>query len=75
MTSYELDKIMTLDWPAVLRSASVSGDEWMKGFTRSIARHAKRTGWLPSPKQAQLMRRLVVELRTAPDNDGEVIER
>ncbi|MGJ8586374.1 MAG: hypothetical protein ACSHXD_19970 [Marinosulfonomonas sp.] len=75
MTDLDLDEIMTLYWPAILRSASASGDDWLKGFTRSIARNAKRTGWLPTPKQAQLMKRLVVELRTSPDHDVEVIER
>ncbi|MBU0643395.1 MAG: hypothetical protein KJ731_08875 [Alphaproteobacteria bacterium] len=75
MTAHELDEIMTLHWPAVLRGAMRGGDEWMQGFTRSIARHAKRASWRPSLKQEQIMRRLVSELHTAPDNDAEVIER
>ncbi|MDK3019635.1 hypothetical protein [Pseudodonghicola flavimaris] len=71
MTERELDEILTLHWPAVLRCAMTNGDEWIKGFARSIARHGKR----PTPKQEQIMRRLVIELRSAPEGDLEVIER
>lgn len=76
MTSAELDEIMTYRWPIVVRRVMADGaDEWIKGFVRSIARHGKRASWHPSPKQEQIMRRLVAELSTAPVADGQVIER
>lgn len=75
MTAHELDEIMELHWPVVLRATMRGTDEWLKGFVRSIAHHAKRTSWRPSAKQEQIMRRLVSELSTAPGSDVEVIER
>lgn len=75
MTERELDEILTLHWPLVLRRAMAEGDEWLKGFARSIARHGKRPAWRPTFKQEQIMRRLVTELRSAPEGDLEVIER
>lgn len=69
MTDIELDQIMIHSWPMVLRRVmSEDADEWLKGFVRSIARHGKRAAWRPTPKQAQIMRRLVSELGTAPDD-------
>lgn len=69
MTDRELDEIMVHSWPMVLRRVmSENSDEWIKGFVRSIARHGKRAAWRPTPKQAQIMRRLVSELGTAPDD-------
>ncbi len=69
MTDIELDQIMIHSWPMVLRRVmSGDADEWLKGFVRSIARHGKRAAWRPTPKQAQIMRRLVSELGTAPDD-------
>lgn len=69
MTDIELDQIMIHSWPMVLRRVmSEDTDEWLKGFVRSIARHGKRAAWRPTPKQAQIMRRLVSELGTAPDD-------
>ncbi len=65
---------MTLHWPYVMRRAMAEGDEWLKSFARSIARHGKRASWRPSFKQEQIMRRLVAELRHAPDGELEVIE-
>ncbi len=72
MTEAELDELLTLHWPRVMRRA-MSGelDEWERGFARSIARHAKRPSWMPTRKQAAVMRRLVSEL----DRKAEVIER
>ncbi|MCA0851437.1 hypothetical protein [Salipiger thiooxidans] len=69
MTDIELDEIMVHSWPMVLRRVmSEETDEWLKGFVRSIARHGKRAAWRPTEKQAQIMRRLVSELGTAPDD-------
>jgi hypothetical protein len=76
MTDQELDEILTMRWPMVMRQVMADGsDEWLKGFVRSIARHGKRRSWRPTVKQAQIMRRLVSELGTAPEPMMEVIER
>ena len=76
MTDSDLDEILTFRWPIVMRRVMADGsDEWLQGFVRSIARHGKRPSWRPSPKQEQIMRRLVSELGTAPDQGVEVIER
>jgi hypothetical protein len=74
MTAIELDEILTLHWPRVIRRAMRDGDSWTRGFAQSIARHSKRPSWRPSPKQAQIMRRLVSELISVPQDDLEVIE-
>lgn len=74
MTDLELDEIMTVYWPRVVRRAMIEGNEWSQGFAKSIARHAKRLSWRPSPKQAQVMRRMVHDLRSAPNEEIEVIE-
>lgn len=75
MTDLELDEIMTLHWPRVMRRAMRDGDEWAQGFAKSIARHGKRPAWRPSPKQAHIMRRMVNDLATAPDDELDLIER
>ncbi|SIT81862.1 hypothetical protein [Pontibaca methylaminivorans] len=76
MTGYELDEIMTVRWPLIMRRVMADGsDKWLMGFVRSIARHAKRPSWRPTPRQEQVMRRLVVEMSTMPGMGGEVIER
>lgn len=76
MTPGELDEIMTVYWPRVLRRVMADGsDEWLKGFVRSIARHGKRPSWRPTDRQIQIMRRLVSELNFAPDQQAELIER
>ncbi len=76
MTDLELDEILTVHWPRVLRRVMADGtDEWLKGFVRSIAKHGKRAEWHPSDKQQQIMRQLVSELGTAPQHDLELIER
>jgi hypothetical protein len=75
MTENELDEILLLRWPLVTRRVMAGPDEWLKGFVRSIAKHGKRPKWRPSVKQAQLMRRLVAEICTAPEPDFELIER
>ena len=76
MTSSELDQILTYSWPIVLRRVMADGsDDWLQGFVRSIAKHGKRASWRPSGKQEQIMRRLVSEIGTAPDDDPQLIER
>lgn len=55
-------------WPTVCRAAE---NDWSKGFALSIARHSKRRGWQPSPKQHLLMQRMVNEIyRQRGDFDG-----
>ena len=74
MTERELDQILTLEWPRVIRAVMAEDqDEWLKGFVLSIARQGKRQSWTPSPKQAALMRQMLNELRQR-DEDCEVIE-
>lgn len=74
MTDRELDEIL-YRWPAVLRRVMADGsDEWVKGFAKSIARHGKRKAWRPTFKQEQIMRRLVAELGTTPEEELELIE-
>jgi hypothetical protein len=74
MTEHELDEILTHHWPLVLRATMAGTDEWLKGFAKSVARQAKRPSWRPTARQAQIMRRLVSEMGTAPENNMEVIE-
>ncbi len=76
MTDLELDEIMTFHWPLVLRRVMADGtDEWLQGFVRSISRHGKRPTWRPTPKQEQIMRRLLVEIGHAAEPELELIER
>lgn len=75
MTERELDEILTIWWPCVLRRVMAGdGDEWARGFARSISRHGKRPSWKPSAKQASIMRQMVQEL-SAPAGELELIER
>lgn len=75
MTSRELDEILTFYWPVIMRrTMAESGDDWLKSFVRSIARHGKRPNWRPSEKQARIMKRLVIELRTPPEASFNPIE-
>lgn len=63
MTDTELDEILTVRWPFVVRQTMADGsDDWVKGFVRSIAKHGKRPGWKPSDKQEAFMRRLLAEV-------------
>lgn len=62
MNEQELDEILTVHWPAVVRRVMADdADDWLKGFVRSIARHGKRKSWTPSAKQEALMRKLLAE--------------
>lgn len=73
MTDAELDEILLHRWPILLRRVMVEGDDWSRQFVRSIARHGKRRGWRPSPKQAALMRRMLAEMALT-DEPGSLIE-
>lgn len=76
MTEAELDEVLTVHWPRVVRRVMAGdADEWCKGFVRSIARQAKRRSWTPSDRQAALMRRLVAEVGTPIEGDAELVER
>ncbi|KPQ07464.1 MAG: hypothetical protein HLUCCA12_06505 [Rhodobacteraceae bacterium HLUCCA12] len=75
MTEAELDEILTVRWPAIVRRSMIDGDEWTQSFAKSIARNGKRPNWRPTPKQEAIMRRLVSDLGTAPERDVELIER
>lgn len=73
MTDQDLDELLTLHWPSVIRHVMAeNSDEWIKGFVRSIARHAKRPTWRPSIKQEQIMRRLVADLGMPAEPDLQV---
>ena len=75
MNDLELDEILTVRWPLVVRRVMAEGsDEWLKGFVRSIARHAKRGAWRPTAKQESIMRRLVAELGTGTEQPVNLIE-
>ena len=72
MTDLELDRILTFQWPTVVRVVTAgSSDAWSKGFVRSIAKQGKRPNWKPTPKQAAIMKRFVAELN---QSSGEVFE-
>lgn len=77
MTSLELDMILTLEWPRVLRS--IMGDseasDFSKSFARSIARHGKRQAWHPSAKQQRLMRDLLSQYGSSPEPEFDLIEQ
>ncbi|MFN3823586.1 MAG: hypothetical protein ACK4RN_06365 [Pseudorhodobacter sp.] len=77
MTSLEVDKILTMCWPGVLRGvmADADADDFAKCFARSIARHGKRRGWMPSPKQERIMRQMLDEYGGAFEPDMELIEK
>ena len=76
MTESELDELLTLRWPTVVRRVMEDGsDEWLSGFVRSIAKNGKRKSWQPTAKQASIMRRLVAELCTAPEPHVDLFER
>lgn len=75
MTDRELEELLTHRWPGIVRRCMADDcDDWIKGFVRSIARHAKRPRWRPSPRQEQIMRRLAAELDTGPQGELEPIE-
>jgi len=78
MSDLELDRILTLEWPCLVRRVMAGGaDNWVKGFVLSIAKQGKRPSWKPSQKQAAMMRRLLSELSRSPqvEEEIELIER
>ena len=65
MTDRELDEIMIVWWPRVIRQLKTRGDKtWRRGFALSIAGHLKRPEWRPSNKQTRLIRVLLSEFKT-----------
>jgi len=77
MTALELDEILTLRWPRLVRRVmgDLSADDFAKGFVRSIARAGKRPSWRPSVKQERIMRQMLLDYRTEPEPEIDVIER
>ena len=51
-----------------LKAGRIEPGSWGFDFIRSILRHNKRPGWVPTPKQLYNIRRLVAEL-TEPADD------
>lgn len=75
MTDLELDEILTVRWPAIVRRVMAEGaEDWIKGFARSIARHGKRQGWRPSAKQERVMRQLLEQF-SGPTQEVDLFER
>ena len=76
MTELELDEILTLRWPRLVRRVmgDLTADDFAKGFVRSIARCAKRRNWHPSEKQERLMRRMLIDYSNAPEPEIDLIE-
>lgn len=77
MTDLELDQILILKWPSVVRRimGDPNADEFARGFARSIARNGKRQAWRPSPKQARIMREMVDQYGRFDEADPQLIER
>lgn len=73
----ELDKILTLEWPRVVRCVmgDTNTDDFTRGFVRSIARHGKRPEWRPSFKQERLMRLMLRDYSGQPEPYFDPIER
>lgn len=69
MTAYQIDRAL-FHWPAVVRHAPKG---WAKDFAQSIATQSRRRGWRPSPKQAEIMHRMVSDLFTGnPEQEGDI---
>ena len=72
MTVRELDEIMILWWPWIVRRLKRHRDtSWRLGFALSITKAWRCTEWHPSGKQAQAVRELDAEFRAAnaPEDD------
>lgn len=54
----ELQRLL-FHWPAVVASAPKG---WAADFAKSIMGQSRRHGWQPSPKQREIMSRMVAEL-------------
>lgn len=67
----EVDQLL-FRWRRVIADAK---DEWARGFALSIQRARKRSGWVPSPRQLSVMRRMVAELPPiGAEDDPDMIE-
>lgn len=77
MTYHELDELLTLRWPGVVRRVmgDLGADQFTKGFVCSIAKHGKRPSWRPSAKQEWVMRQLLAQYSGRQEADVDVIER
>lgn len=76
MTELELDKILTLHWPTVMRRVmgDIRTEGFVRNFARSIARQGKRPQWRPTPKQERIMRQMLDEFTSPPEPDQVLIE-
>ncbi|RWR14314.1 hypothetical protein [Paenirhodobacter populi] len=76
MTSLELDEMLTLRWPGVVRRVmgDLDANDFVRGFVRSIAKHGKRPNWQPTAKQEAIMRRLLTEYSGPQDPEFNPIE-
>lgn len=77
MTDLELDEILTLRWPGVVRRvmADLEASDFTKGFARSISKHGKRPDWHPTPKQERLMQTLLTEYGSGhPERAPDLLE-
>ncbi len=67
----EVDRLL-FNWRRVI--ADTQG--WARGFALSIQRDRKKPGWMPSPKQLAMMRRMVAELPASGGEElADLIER
>jgi len=75
MNPYEVERLL-FHMPAVAASAE---NDFVRGFSASIIKQARRKGWWPSKKQLPLMRSLVSDLFVSPkgneqEGDFDLIE-
>lgn len=77
MTDLELDEILTLRWPGIVRRVmgDARTDGFIRSFVQSIARHGKRPAWHPTPKQERIMRQILADFTGPPEPEPELIER
>lgn len=68
MTAPRSTDELLFHWPRV---ASIATNQWAKDFAGSIAKQSRRRGWQPSQKQAALMQRMVCELFSHADQEGD----
>ncbi|WP_138468245.1 hypothetical protein [Poseidonocella sp. HB161398] len=70
MTEMEIERLLW-SWPRVIERAE-SG--WERDFAKSIYQQARRPKWMPSPKQANLMRSMVAGLYRPNGGGCDVID-
>ncbi len=67
----EVDRLL-FKWGSVIADAQ----GWARGFALSIQRDRKKSGWMPTPKQLAMMRRLVAELPISGNEElADLIEK